>query len=299
MVKVFPNIILNKVDYSDISVPKHWDLSGRHKNDVKDSVSKHYEKFRVFYEDSSLFSILREIQELCQNIIVLSNITPAFSTIKYKGKEVKPVFDERTSKFLFEYYILKVLTNYIDLAESDVTQVRKATVNVSTDDADLVTREYLDGLSTGLDLESRTRDLHNFSLLKGNKKELKQNYPTKPSPKSLLEHHYKIEQVKKAIKENKEDYQNQINVRILLNRIINQNTKKSLRHIHSNIEKIDLAIQKLSKDKFSDDLYKYSINAFDFLSGFITGNIFIHRDALYNFLRNLKFFDKLRTYSRL
>ena len=114
-----------------------------------------------------------------------------------------------------------------------------------------------------------------------------------------MEHHYKIEQVKKAIKENKEDYQNQINVRILLNRIINQNTKKSLRHIHSNIEKIDLAIQKLSKDKFSDDLYKYSINAFDFLSGFITGNIFIHRDALYNFLRNLKFFDKLRTYSRL
>jgi hypothetical protein len=174
MVKVFPNIILNKVDYSDISVPKHWDLSGRHKNDVKDSVSKHYEKFRVFYEDSSLFSILREIQELCQNIIVLSNITPAFSTIKYKGKEVKPVFDERTSKFLFEYYILKVLTNYIDLAESDVTTVRKATVNVSTDETDLVTSEYLDELSTGLDFESGSRDIHNISLLKGNKKELKQ-----------------------------------------------------------------------------------------------------------------------------
>jgi hypothetical protein len=174
MVKVFPNIILNKVDYSDISIPKHWDLSGRHKNDVKDSISKHYEKFRVFYEDSSLSDILREIQEICQNIIILSDITPAFTSIKYKGKEVKPVFDERTSKFLFEYYILKVLTNYIDLAESDVMPIRKVTKKIVIDEADLVTSEYLDDLSIGIDFESGTRDVHNISLFKGNKKVLKQ-----------------------------------------------------------------------------------------------------------------------------
>jgi len=174
MVKVFPNIILNKVDYSDISVPKHWGVSGRHAKDIKDSVSSHYEKFRVFYEDSSLFSILREIQEICQNIIVLSDITPAFSSIKYKGKEVKPVFDERTSKFLFEYYILKVLTNYIDLAESDVTSVKKSTKKIAIDEMELVTTEYLDDLSRGNDFESGSRNIHNISLLKGNKKEIKQ-----------------------------------------------------------------------------------------------------------------------------
>ena len=166
-VKVYPNIILNGVDYSNISVPKHWDLSGKHSLDVKNSVSEHYKKFRVFYEDSSLFSILRKIQVLCQNIIVLADVTPVFSSIKYKGKELKPVFDERTCKFLFEYYILKVFINYIDLAESDEMLVREVTKKVSTDD--LVTVEFLDDLSKRDDFE----EIQSNRLVKGNKKELK------------------------------------------------------------------------------------------------------------------------------
>ena len=138
LAKVFPNIILNKVDYSDITVPKHWDLSGKHRSDIKKSVSNH--------------------------------ITPAFSSIKYKGKEVKPVFDERTSKFLFEYYILKVFINYIDLAESDEMLVREVTKKVTVDD--LVTVEFLDDLSTGVEFEE-SREVQDIRLVKGNKKELK------------------------------------------------------------------------------------------------------------------------------
>lgn len=171
-VNVFPNIILNKVDYSSINVPNHWDVSGKHKTDIIKSVSSHYEKFRVFYEDPLLYDILIQIQKECKNIIVLSDITPAFSSIKYKGKEVKPVFDERTSKFLFEYYILKVLTNYIDLAENDKMVVKEVTKKMTVED--LVTVEYLDDLSTGIDFESTSRKVQDISLVKGNKKELKQ-----------------------------------------------------------------------------------------------------------------------------
>ena len=171
IVKVFPNIILNKVDYGNINVPEHWGVSGRHKKDIKDSVSDHYNKFRVFYEDDSLQNILIQIQDLCQNIIVLSEITPAFSSIKYKGKELKPVFDERTSKFLFEYYILKVFINYIDLAESDESLIRKITKTVTVDD--LVTTEYLDDLSTRIDVETTYNEEQDVRLLRGNKKEIK------------------------------------------------------------------------------------------------------------------------------
>jgi hypothetical protein len=170
LVKVFPNIILNKVDYSDINVPNHWDLSGKHKADVKKSVRDNYEKFRVFYEDTSLTGVLKRIQDMCENIIVLSDITPAFSSIKYKGKEIKPVFDERTSKFLFEYYILRIFTNYIDLAESDEMLVREVTKKVTTDD--LVTVEFLDDLTTAVEFEE-TREIQDIRLVKGNKKELK------------------------------------------------------------------------------------------------------------------------------
>ena len=90
-----------------------------------------------------------------------------FSSIKYKGKELKPVFDERTCKFLFEYYILKVFINYIDLAESDEMLVREVTKKVSTDD--LVTVEFLDDLSKRDDFE----EIQSNRLVKGNKKELK------------------------------------------------------------------------------------------------------------------------------
>jgi hypothetical protein len=107
---------------------------------------------------------------MCQNIIVLSEITPAFSSIKYKGKELKPVFDERTSKFLFEYYILKVFINYIDLAESDEPLVR-ITKTVTVDD--LVTTEYLDDLSTRIDVETSSKEEQDIRLLRGNKKEIK------------------------------------------------------------------------------------------------------------------------------
>jgi hypothetical protein len=170
LIKVFPNIILNKVDYSNITIPKHWDLSGKHSKDVKDSVNNYYEKFRIFYEDPSLSKILKRIQVLCENIIILSEITPAFTSIKYKGKELKPVFDERTSKFLFEYYILRVFINYIDLAESDEMIVRGVTKKNIVED--LVTVEFLDDVSTGIEFEE-SREIKDIRLLKGNKKELK------------------------------------------------------------------------------------------------------------------------------
>jgi len=170
LAKVFPNIILNKVDYSNITVPKHWDLSAKHSKDIKDSVNKYYDKFSIFYEDPSLSKILKKIQVLCKNIIVLSEITPAFSSIKYKGKELKPVFDERTSKFLFEYYILRIFINYIDLAESDEMLVREVTKKNVVED--LVTVEFLDDLTTGIEFEE-TREIQDVRLLKGNKKELK------------------------------------------------------------------------------------------------------------------------------
>jgi hypothetical protein len=170
-VNVFPNMILNKVDYSNINVPNHWDVSGKHKNDIIKSVSSHYEKFRVFYEDPALYDILLQIQDICKNIIVLTDITPSFSSIKYKGKEIKPIFDERTSKFLFEYYILKIFINYIDLAENDRMVVREVTRKVTVED--LVTVEYLDDLTTGIDFES-SRRVEDVTLLRGNKKELKQ-----------------------------------------------------------------------------------------------------------------------------
>jgi hypothetical protein len=108
---------------------------------------------------------------MCENIVTLSNITPVFTSIKYKDKELKPVFNERTSKFLFEYYILKVFINYIDLAESDGILAKKAVIQKVTTE-ELVTVEFLDDLTSRNDYEE-TSSTQNIALIKGNKKELK------------------------------------------------------------------------------------------------------------------------------
>ena len=89
-----------------------------------------------------------------------------------EDKIIKPVFDERTSRFLFEYYLLRVLINYIELADDEdmiVTEVVKET-NVT----DIFSVEYLQDIETKVDLSMTSRNKTEVSLLTGNKKELRQ-----------------------------------------------------------------------------------------------------------------------------
>jgi hypothetical protein len=67
----------------------------------------------------------------------------------------------------------KVFINYIDLAESDEQLVRKITKPVTVTVDDLVTTEYLDDLSTRIDVESSLKEEQDVRLLRGNKKEIK------------------------------------------------------------------------------------------------------------------------------
>jgi len=99
--------------------------------------------------------------------------TPSFSTIKIGDKILKPVFDERTSRFLFEYYLLRVLINYIELSDNEemiVTEVRR-----EQEITDLFAVEYLEDRNTRVDLSMTTRPETETQLLFGNKKELRQN----------------------------------------------------------------------------------------------------------------------------
>jgi len=114
----------------------------------------------------------------------LSKNTPTFITIKNKinGKdeEIKPIFDERTSKFLYEYYLLKVLSEYIDLTDEPAMIVknvqRRNIVGNRVDLEDVVTVDYLDETNTAIDVNVDIDDRIEFdtNLLSGDKKELKQ-----------------------------------------------------------------------------------------------------------------------------
>jgi len=172
-VNVFPNIILNKVHYDETHIPNYHGFSKNHANKLKKYVAEYYEKLKTFYDIPTLQNVLTTIQKTSKNLVMLADYTPSFTSIRISGdKTIKPVLDERTGRFLFEYYLLRVLLNYIDLTDEDdmiVTEIRK-----ETRVADVFTTEYLEDVETRIDLSMTTRDKTDTRLLTGNKKELRQ-----------------------------------------------------------------------------------------------------------------------------
>jgi hypothetical protein len=171
-VSIFPNIILNNVDYDNVNMPTYLGLSKPHSNKIKKHISDYYKKLKTFYGVSSINNILEKIQRSSNNLLRLAQETPCFTSIKYGEKVLKPVFDERTSRYLFEYYLLRVIINYIDLTDDDdmiVTERQR-----ETEETDLFTVAYLEDRETRVDFDVTTQGKKNTVILSGNKKGLKQ-----------------------------------------------------------------------------------------------------------------------------
>ena len=174
MVKTFPNIILNKIDYKDIQMPNYWGLSMHHASSIRSFVNSYYETLKKFYAVPEMLNILQETQNSSNNVLLLANNTPSFTTIKKEGdKELKPIFDDKTSKLLFEHYLLLVFLDYINLSDMDemvVTSVRR-----QIDVTDIFSVQYLEDneRKMNIDITSPGTEIET-TLLKGNKKDLKQ-----------------------------------------------------------------------------------------------------------------------------
>jgi len=172
-VNIFPNIILNKVNYDDVYIPSYYGFSQSHVKKLEKDISSYYEKLKIFYDIPTLQNVLTTIQGSAKNIVKLANHTPSFTSTKINNdKTIKPVFDERTSRLLFEYYLLRILVNYIDLSDEDemiVSEIKKP-VEV----ADIFAVDYLEDEETRIDLSMTDRIETNTRLLTGNKKELRQ-----------------------------------------------------------------------------------------------------------------------------
>jgi len=172
IVNVFPNIILNKVDYNSITIPGYWGYSNIHESKLKTNVRQYYERLKPFYNDESITKVLNTIFQTAKNIIRLSNVIPCFSTIKHKDKILRPIFDERTSNLIFEFLMLRIFILYIDLADDSNMIVREATKKMVVDD--IFTVEYVEERETKVDIQETTHSEMDITLLRGKQKELRQ-----------------------------------------------------------------------------------------------------------------------------
>jgi hypothetical protein len=119
MINVFPNIILNKVDYTSVKIQNYLKLSRNHQNDIRNNIRDYYSGLRIFYDDNKLVNVLKTIQNKCKNLLLLALETPSFTEINYNDKEIYNIFDRRTSMLLFENYMLQTLVAYIKLSSND------------------------------------------------------------------------------------------------------------------------------------------------------------------------------------
>ncbi len=171
-ISIFPNIVLNKVNYENTYIPKYYGFSVNHANKIKTYIEDYFKSLKTFYDNNTLINILTTIQTNGKNTIKLANATPCFSSIKIGDRIIRGVIDERTSRYLFEYYLLRILVYYIELTDQD-DMVFTGEKRISDTD-NIYTVEYAEDIETRIDLTSRSILETNNRILTGNKRDLKQ-----------------------------------------------------------------------------------------------------------------------------
>jgi hypothetical protein len=114
---IFPYIIINNVYYEDVTPPKHWKLSEKHKMDLKDIIQQYYSGLKKHSEISQLKPFIKKTLVWNKKISMLSKL------IQYEipsSGQLTTIFDKRLSEQLYIYLYLCSIYNYfkvLDLPE--------------------------------------------------------------------------------------------------------------------------------------------------------------------------------------
>jgi hypothetical protein len=138
---VFPTMILNKQIHS-FDPHSYWKFALSHNRELKNSIEDYLKILEKFYGNTVIDNVSSEIQEKCKGILLLSQYTPALTNTKIGDQVVYNVFDKRTSTLLFEYYILQVLTEYINLS-NDPNLISKLLKTPKGEETDLYGSDFL------------------------------------------------------------------------------------------------------------------------------------------------------------
>ena len=118
IVKVYPNIILNEVNFNNRYVPKHWlkgskKFSERHKNDIINFMMKDGEGFSQFYKNKKVNAVLDFVINHNEDILMLMNAIPFYSGVMEEKMKTGSIFDGEILKKLGYYFLLCSFSLYI------------------------------------------------------------------------------------------------------------------------------------------------------------------------------------------
>ena len=83
LVDVYPNLILNNIDYNKVSIPKHWGLSPMHTRDIQNIIRVYYSRLDKFLKDkdSILTDIMKNIKKSSQDWLRFAAHTPLYARV--------------------------------------------------------------------------------------------------------------------------------------------------------------------------------------------------------------------------
>ena len=123
--KTYPNIILNKVDYTKKYVPKHWlkgskKLSDRHKQDIIQFMLKDGKGLDKFYDNENIKSVLQFVLDNNNDLLMLLDSIPFYSGIINDKNIVPTIFNGEIIKNIAYYTLLSAFSLYISACETDL-----------------------------------------------------------------------------------------------------------------------------------------------------------------------------------
>lgn len=123
MSKTYPEVIINNHDHSN-KVHKHWKFADLHALDISNFISKYYGVLGPFKNDSSLQTLLFEIQKNLGDLVTFVQYLPAFLPIHSKTEEglsldYYSLFSKRTLFMIYSYVYYSVIYEYIKVCNSD------------------------------------------------------------------------------------------------------------------------------------------------------------------------------------
>ena len=117
---IFPEIIINSVDYDNVHIPVHWRLAQSHVADIQSIIRKEFDELTPFYGDEHLVEILKEVREKTSTALRIIDVVPLFIKT-YSNTSI--LFGANVYKNLMHYYYLATLEEY--MASKDTAVVLK------------------------------------------------------------------------------------------------------------------------------------------------------------------------------
>lgn len=167
LINIFPSIIVDKVDYDDVKIHKHWGLSELHKNDVKTFIKDYYQPLKQFYGKKDLYPFISSIQNKMRDFLKLIELTHLYSSVlTNKNETISSFFSYRTVNQLFQFYFINCIFHFLEISK-DYDIIQSENITPEQEDDIITTTVEIDEEATG--------EITEIEIARGMQKEIRNN----------------------------------------------------------------------------------------------------------------------------